>query len=225
MRKRTIDRQIKYLQQNRELRSSFFEGKACLMCGETDTEVFECDHLGDKKASVSSMLGRYSKAKIAEEIAKCQILCANCHSIKTQADVNSFRHQFVLYENFKGTKASIDRKKWYVINHLLKNPCVQCNLVDIRCLEFDHLDRAKKYKNVSYIMHHHTLEALQTEMEKCRVLCRNCHCRHTNTQRLEDKNSTLESNAQNLHAEIESVIHPTQTSAPPLIDNPIHSDQ
>ena len=38
---------------------------------------------------------------VSEEINKCDILCANCHKIKTHRENNSWRHQFFI-EQTKG---------------------------------------------------------------------------------------------------------------------------
>lgn len=56
-------------------------------CGESDPIVLQFDHLGNKVATISDML-RYgrSEAAIFKEIAKCQVLCANCHLRKTSED-------------------------------------------------------------------------------------------------------------------------------------------
>lgn len=41
-------------------------------------------HLGNKKASVSALVaGGASWARIEAEIAKCEVLCANCHRLRT----------------------------------------------------------------------------------------------------------------------------------------------
>lgn len=58
--------------------------KSCQDCGNDDFRVLEFHHRGDKKFNVgdSVRLG-LAKAKILAEIAKCDILCANCHRIET----------------------------------------------------------------------------------------------------------------------------------------------
>lgn len=58
----------------------------CVDCGESDILVLEFDHLPgfEKTMEVSKMLG-YSPDKILAEIAKCQVVCANCHRRRTAA--------------------------------------------------------------------------------------------------------------------------------------------
>jgi hypothetical protein len=53
----------------------------CVDCGEPDPVVLEFDHVrGAKRLPVKRMLaGTYSLKAIFEEIAKCEVRCANCH--------------------------------------------------------------------------------------------------------------------------------------------------
>ena len=43
------------------------------------------DHLPgmEKLAEVSNLIRRLCKARVLEEIAKCELVCANCHAIRT----------------------------------------------------------------------------------------------------------------------------------------------
>lgn len=64
----------------------YFTEHPCLDCGETDPRVLEFDHINPAKklANVSDLIHSGKSLKIIqEEIAKCQVLCANCHRRKT----------------------------------------------------------------------------------------------------------------------------------------------
>jgi len=48
-------------------------------------------------------------------------------------------------------------------------------------LEFDHVDPATKRKNVCDLSHC-SWRVIKTEVDKCRVLCKPCHAKHTGEQ-------------------------------------------
>ena len=45
--------------------------------------VMDFDHQRDKTVIVSAMIGNFSTRRIWEEIEKCELVCANCHRIRT----------------------------------------------------------------------------------------------------------------------------------------------
>jgi hypothetical protein len=66
----------------------------------------------------------------------------------------------------------------YVLEYLSSHPCSQCGESDPRVLEFHHL--GNKDSEVSRLIGRGaSLEALIAEIEKCVVLCANCHRRLT----------------------------------------------
>ncbi|MGH7929584.1 MAG: hypothetical protein ACREQV_17510 [Candidatus Binatia bacterium] len=48
-------------------------------CGEPDVLVLEFDHLGDKLFSISRGLLDRPLQAVLDEMAKCEVVCANCH--------------------------------------------------------------------------------------------------------------------------------------------------
>ena len=73
-------------------------------------------------------------------------------------------------------------RKEYYVNHLKNNPCIKCGEDDPIVLEFNHIDPSTKTDLVSKLAHQGTMEQLQAEIEKCEVLCANCHKRVTAKQ-------------------------------------------
>ncbi len=72
----------------------FLSKNPCIDCAETDIAVLEFDHKGKvpKLKAVSHLLrDRSSLEKIKEEIAKCEVRCANCHRRKTAKDFKWFK--------------------------------------------------------------------------------------------------------------------------------------
>lgn len=55
----------------------------CADCGNVYHPVcMDFDHLDNKGANISQMK-YYSIAKISEEVAKCDLVCSNCHRLRT----------------------------------------------------------------------------------------------------------------------------------------------
>lgn len=81
-------------------------------------------------------------------------------------------------------KSNVGQKKRnfdVVYQYLQTHPCEHCGETDFRCLDFDHIDQSTKQYSISAMLGH-SLELLQTEMAKCRILCANCHRKHTAVQ-------------------------------------------
>jgi hypothetical protein len=61
----------------------FFRTHPCTDCGETDPLVLEFDHLADKRFNVAKGLRDRNWQSVLDEIAKCEVVCANCHRRRT----------------------------------------------------------------------------------------------------------------------------------------------
>lgn len=55
----------------------------CVDCGETDPVVLEFDHLRDKSFAISEGFRDRTWQSVLDEIAKCEVVCANCHRRRT----------------------------------------------------------------------------------------------------------------------------------------------
>ena len=73
----------------RELRAFMDDlkrGKPCANCGQAyEPGVMQWDHRPGcvKVGNLSSMTPRVSRVRLLEEIAKCELVCANCHARRT----------------------------------------------------------------------------------------------------------------------------------------------
>ena len=66
---------------------------------------------------------------------------------------------------------------------LLAHPCVKCGESDPVVLEFDHIDPSRKLFSISQgYMGGQPWRNVQAEIDKCQVLCANCHKRRTAAQ-------------------------------------------
>jgi hypothetical protein len=61
----------------------FFRERPCVDCGETDPLVLEFDHLGHKNFDIAKGLRNRNWQAVLDEIATCDVVCANCHRRRT----------------------------------------------------------------------------------------------------------------------------------------------
>jgi hypothetical protein len=60
------------------------KSRPCADCGnEYPSYVMDFDHVGEKLEAVSRMVPSYALKRLQSEIAKCDVVCANCHRIRT----------------------------------------------------------------------------------------------------------------------------------------------
>ena len=78
------DYQKRFRLRNKILKTAYLRQHPCVDCGESDPQVLEFDHCGEKRDNISSMLAwQTSWRAIEQEIARCKVRCANCHRRKT----------------------------------------------------------------------------------------------------------------------------------------------
>lgn len=66
------------------------KGRPCADCSGTfPAECMDLDHVRGKKLFNLSSSGTRSHEAVLEEIAKCDVVCANCHRIRTKARANA----------------------------------------------------------------------------------------------------------------------------------------
>jgi hypothetical protein len=85
-RARAKARKIAVKQVTRQKLAEYLIDKCCAHCGNSDSRVLEFDHLdaANKSFGISRAFDNsLSWERILAEIQKCQILCANCHRIRT----------------------------------------------------------------------------------------------------------------------------------------------
>lgn len=161
----------------------FLRQHPCVHCGEEDPVVLEFNHIDPalKSGNISEMIRTgTSVRRLQAEIAKCEVLCANCHQQHT------IRGKTAHYKTVASTlgpswrQAANRRNAALVLQHLRSAACVDCGSGDPLVLQFDHRPGAGKVKDIaSYVSSGSQTSLLVQEMSKCDVRCANCHRRRT----------------------------------------------
>ena len=136
----------------------------------------KCDHCKQLK-SKEEFHWKYKALRIRHNTCK---ECAKIHNKKYFSGPAHDKH----LQNVNERKAyARQHARDYVIAYLLTHPCEGCGESDIRVLEFHHV-RGEKYKAVAYMVSGgYSIERIQGELDKCQVLCANCHRKITNEEK------------------------------------------
>lgn len=148
-------------QSARDFVESIKQSSSC-SCGENHIRCLEFHHRNpdDKQHLISKMVASgYSIKAIQSEIAKCEIICSNCHRIRHAQGV-------VPYDT---------PKWWYLYDVKRKSCCNNCGFNILECLDFHHVGKKVAAVTVMVRDTNYTLDDLINELSKCVVLCSNCH--------------------------------------------------
>jgi hypothetical protein len=135
----------------------------CVDCGGNFVRcAMDFDHnLGSKFKNVSAMLS-YSQERIMAEIQKCDLVCANCHRVRTAS-------RRAIPESRPGRDRFVER-----VNALKHRPCSDCSGRFPPCaMDYDHV-RGEKLQGISYMFESAWSKVL-IELAKCELVCANCH--------------------------------------------------
>jgi 5-methylcytosine-specific restriction endonuclease McrA len=106
-----------------------------------------------------------------------QNVCRECNAKRSKQYYAENREKHLKIIRKRSNKVIANNQK-YIVEYLQNNPCVDCKEFDIIVLEFDH--QRDKNKNISSLVSEgYSLDTVKKEIEKCEVVCANCHRRRT----------------------------------------------
>jgi hypothetical protein len=77
--KKKRERRLRAAGRNREFVDDYLRNHPCVDCGEDDLLVLEFDHVNEKVRGVRELMAA-GRQRIEEEIDRCVVRCANCHT-------------------------------------------------------------------------------------------------------------------------------------------------
>jgi hypothetical protein len=143
-------------------------GGRCVDCGYSKClAVLEFHHRDakTKEFGVGNFGG--SLARLLAEVAKCDLLCASCHRL---------RHSALDGEMLQDASVVRRDKKARAVE-LMGGVCFECERDGpYRLFEFHHIDADTKVFGISqHGISSRTWQQIVAELEKCVMLCANCH--------------------------------------------------
>jgi hypothetical protein len=125
--------------------------------------------------------------------------CRICESARKQAkfleDVEGNRQRNNEHmREWRSVNKERDRKNWTELRRKKKEwldsqktACSICGEANIACIDFHHKDSTKKDANLSEAIARWSIKRLQIEMDKCVMICSNCHRKLHAAERIIEK--------------------------------------
>lgn len=155
----------------------------CADCGDRDLAVLEFDHVAGKRRHVSWLVHKGAPpARLHEEIARCEVVCANCHRMRTAARAG-WRRLAPEGDEQEWRSARVERNVRFAYRVLEASGCADCGERRLTVLDFDHVD-GKESDVLRLAWNEAGLARLEAEIARCEVRCANCHRRRTHAARL-----------------------------------------
>jgi len=152
----------------------------CADCGgQFKPHQMDFDHRDPSTKAFKVMTGRamlMSTRRVLAEVAKCDIVCVNCHRIRTRDAARSCTRPAPSKAPSQVLKAREWREQADLLNGLRDVPCMDCGGRFAACaMDFDHRDPSRKRFTISRMVGRATTEAILDEVAKCDIVCANCH--------------------------------------------------
>lgn len=128
-----------------------------------------CSRCGDTKPEADFMWRR-------KALGQRDSYCRRCRANYKQEHYAANKARYVKNASALNRKVAVQRTLW-LLEYLADNPCTDCGETDPVVLEFDHLGD-KKF-NISSNFTWLAWDLICAEVEKCEVVCANCHRRRT----------------------------------------------
>jgi formate-dependent nitrite reductase cytochrome c552 subunit len=127
-----------------------------------------------------------SDQKLLAEVAKCDVVCANCHRARTKRllDVRFSTQPLTGKSRYVERHRARWRSHQKLLDDLRRVPCLDCHkFFPTYAMEFDHRDPTQKRSGVTRLIGRTSTEKLLAEAAKCDIVCANCHRMRTYRRR------------------------------------------
>lgn len=150
------------------LKLNLIKQRACTDCDlYYPPEAMDFDHINpeNKIANISYLVRTVGIRKTILEAKKCEIVCSNCHIIRTKKRNSKVKKRL---RNIKARRA---------VNKIKDCPCKDCgDKYPHYIMQFDHRTPSRKIADISTMVKKNLdIKLIKMEIRKCDVVCSNCH--------------------------------------------------
>ena len=128
-----------------------------------------CGRCGDMKA-----LDDFAWRRI--RLGQRDNYCRPCRAAYKQGHYAANRQRYIDLAKLRKQRLAIERAR-FLVEYFHSHPCVDCGETDPLVLEFDH--RGDKSFEIARGLRDRSWKAILAEMDRCDVICANCHRRRT----------------------------------------------
>jgi formate-dependent nitrite reductase cytochrome c552 subunit len=160
----------------------------CVDCGgRFEPYQMDFDHRDPSTKDFNVMTGRamlMSTARLMAEVAKCDIVCANCHRVRTKHRSTNRPRTGRYTAPSQARRMRLWKQRAALLDELRAFPCSDCGLrYPTAAMDFDHRQPDAKRSTLSRMVVSSTLEEIRAEASKSDVVCANCHRMRTYRRR------------------------------------------
>ena len=128
------------------------------------------------RCKIEKPLAEYTKHPLRDGRIKTDSYCPACRADYGREHYVKNRQRYI-DKAAQRTRQLVIERMTYVVEHLSQHPCADCGEDDVLVLEFDHL-RDKSF-SIPWGIRNRPWALVLAEIEKCEVVCANCHRRRT----------------------------------------------
>lgn len=164
---------------------------ACADCGKSyPPYVMDFDHRDPATKSFSLLADKVllkSRGVLLAEVAKCDVVCANCHAERTWRQLAE--HNWGWPRGGHSPRLEYRRERARsqaeLLDELRDTPCMDCGArFPPYVMQFDHRDPTTKTQLVSKMIGRAGTARILNEVARCDIVCTNCHRDRTYKRRM-----------------------------------------
>jgi hypothetical protein len=164
---------------------------ACADCGKSYAPyVMDFDHRDPATKAFSLLADKVllmSRDVLLAEVAKCDVVCANCHAERTWRQLTEHKWGWPSGGHSPRLEYRRERARSQaeMVDELRDTPCMDCGArFPPYVMQLDHRDLTTKTQLVSKMIGRAGTARILDEVAKCYIVCTNCHRIRTYERRI-----------------------------------------